>query len=82
MSEKENGEMQKARNGRKFRMGLIAMLAVTGAFGASALGGVPAALLATFIGGIVTVYGTYCGMNVYGKHVTTRPGAQAPVMED
>jgi hypothetical protein len=75
-------EKIEVRNGRKYRMGLIALLAITGAFGASAMGGVPAALLATFIGGILGVYGAYCTGNVGGKYVTTRPGAQAPVMED
>lgn len=82
MSEKGNEEMQKARNGRKFRMGLISMVAITGAFGACALGGIPVALFGTFVAGILGAYGTYCGMNIGSKYITTRPGAQAPVMED
>jgi len=75
------------KTSRKFFMGLLALLLTTAvtiamivskSFGGEA----SASVLAAFVAGIMGVYGTYCGMNVSSKFVTTRKSAQPPVMED
>lgn len=67
---------EKARNGRKFRMGLICILALTVGLAMVAFVSSLAGIYAIYAGGLGGLYAVYCGGNVANKFVLTRPGAQ------
>jgi hypothetical protein len=70
------------RNGRKYNMGLIAMLAVFAGFAACAF--VPALIgvAGVYTGGILGAYAIYCGGNVSNKWVTVKAQPEPPPPED
>jgi len=54
-------------NSRKFRMGLLAMLLLLTGACLVFLNPLMIEVYTAYVGGIVTLYGVYCGMNVANK---------------